>query len=73
MRKIKTIAFETEAKRLYLLAKEILYIQTKGHDCHYIPSAETATSSDSRWHSVPVSLTNRLILLLRISYCWEET
>lgn len=34
MRKIKTIAFETEAKRLYLLAKEILYIQAKGHDCH---------------------------------------
>lgn len=33
MRKIKTIAFETEAKRLYLLAKEILYIQAKGHDC----------------------------------------
>lgn len=34
MREVKTIAFETEAKRLYLLAKEILYIQTEGHDCH---------------------------------------
>lgn len=34
MRKVKTIAFETEAKRLYLLAKEILYIQAEGHDCH---------------------------------------
>lgn len=34
MRKVKTIAFETEAKRLYLLAKEILYIQAEGHNCH---------------------------------------
>lgn len=33
MREVKTIAFETEAKRLYLLAKEILYIQAEGHDC----------------------------------------
>lgn len=34
MRKVKTIAFETEAKRLYLLAKEILYIQAEGHNSH---------------------------------------
>lgn len=34
MREVRTIAFETEAKRLYLLAKEILYIQAEGHNCH---------------------------------------